>query len=266
MLVPAGKINAAFARRDATICTLTPCILVKSFLRDLVRRHAWRRLLGRLGPVLLAAKWLAMTYREFRIVLIAACVALPAVAAGGKATEGMNRKVAGRVFLSSGDVMEVAYTTTHGESTAETTLSARDTSSGIVISVTEKADYVWMRFETTISDGKTLLELRTDLGYFSDKLPTPFQVKIGKDVYRVLAKPNALTDDQKKMQAAVAKLPAPFLAGVKHLIPVGITPDFSIASLAAAAELFDSPSEIRVTVTKRLEPEEIDALIRDATK
>lgn len=204
-----------------------------------------------------------MIYRATRILVLAALIALPGAAMGGKGFDGMNRKVAGRVFLSSGDVMEVVYSTTG----RETTLSARDTSSGVVFSVIEKNDYlVWNRLEATISDGNTLLEMKTDLGYNTDKLPTPMQVKIGKNVYRVLLKPNALTDDQKRMQEAVAKLPATFVAGIKHLIPIGDTLEFSMTSLVVAKTLFDSPSEIQVTTTKRLESAEIDALLRDATK
>ena len=113
------------------------------------------------------------------------------------AAYGSESKVAGRVFLSSGEVAEVICTRKGSPTGATATLTARF-SSGIVVTVSSKEDLTRRHGETRISDGKTVLEFFEDSGYYSDNLPVPLQVKIGDTVYRVLLKPNALTNDQKK--------------------------------------------------------------------
>jgi hypothetical protein len=179
---------------------------------------------------------------------------------------GGESKKAGRLFLSNGEVAEVFCVGTGSPNGRTATITARF-SSGIVVTVSSTIDYIRKHGDTRISDGKTVLEMQDDYGYYSDKLPVPLQVKIGDDVYRVLLKPNTLTDDQKRMQAAVAKLPAPFLMALQQLVPIGGTSQCSIPNLAFMPELFDGtiPKTSIVTV-KTLEPTEIDALIRDATK
>ena len=182
------------------------------------------------------------------------------------AAYGSESKVAGRVFLSSGEVAEVICTRKGSPTGATATLTARF-SSGIVVTVSSKEDLTRRHGETRISDGKTVLEFFEDSGYYSDNLPVPLQVKIGDTVYRVLLKPNALTNDQKKMQAAVAKLPAPFTTALQQLIPIGLNSECSISSLAILSEMFDGGlPKNTITTMKKLEPAEIAALIRDAVK
>jgi hypothetical protein len=175
-------------------------------------------------------------------------------------------KTAARLFLSSGDVVEDICTSTFSPGANGTTLTARF-SSGIVVTVSSKVDLVRKHGDTRISDGKTVLEIHDDSGYYSDNLPVPLQVKIGEDVYRVLLKPNTLTDDQKKMQTAVAKLPAPFLTALQELVPIARVGECPIPNLAMVSELFDVtlPKTSVITVEK-LKPDEIDALARDAVK
>jgi hypothetical protein len=92
-------------------------------------------------------------------------------------------------------------------------------------------------------------------------------VKIGEDVYRVLLKPNTLTDDQKRMQTAVAKLPAPFLTALQELVPIARVAECSVPNLAMVSELFDvTPPKTSVDTVEKLKPDEVEALIRDAVK
>lgn len=191
---------------------------------------------------------------------------LPFLLAVAFPVHGSEAKRTGRVFLSSGEVAEVICTRTEAVRATTATLTARF-SSGIVVTVSSKADYVRKHGETRISDGKTVLEFRDDYGYYRDNLPVPLQVKIGDDVYRVLLKPNTLTNDQKAMQAAVAKLPAPFLMALQQLVPIGLSAECSIPNLAFVSEMFDGtlpPNSI--TTVKSLDPAEIEALVRDAVK
>ncbi|MEO8585697.1 MAG: hypothetical protein ABI584_06025 [Acidobacteriota bacterium] len=179
-------------------------------------------------------------------------------------SDPLNRSVAGRVFLSSGDVVEVAYTVmANGTST---TLHARDTSTGVLLTVHEKMNFEWMRSETTVSDGKTTIVILEEVGYYNDRLPVPVQVKIGSDVYRALMKPSVLADDMKKLRAAMARQPAPFIATLKHLIPIGSSLDFTMASLAGFDDLFEPGPELKIAMTKKMELAEIDALVRDVSK
>jgi hypothetical protein len=179
---------------------------------------------------------------------------------------GLEFKTAARLFLSSGDVVEDICTSTGSQGANGTTLTARF-SSGIVVTVSSKVDFVRKHGDTRISDGKTVLEIHDDYGYYRDNLPVPLQVKIGEDVYRVLLKPNTLTDDQKRMQTAVAKLPAPFLTALQKLVPIARVAECTIANLAMVSELCDVtlPKASIITVEK-LKPDEIDALVRDAVK
>ncbi len=177
---------------------------------------------------------------------------------------GPSSNIAGRVILSSGDVLELLYSTVN---LTETTLTMRDGSSGIVMTLVEKIDYVWNRCEAKISDGKTTLEVRVDLGYAVENLPVPVEIKIGNEIHRALLKANSLTDDQKKMRAAVGKLPAAFLAGLKHLVPIGVSPAFGAVSPNFLPELMEGAlANVTITSTTKLEPGEIDALVRDSAR
>jgi hypothetical protein len=179
---------------------------------------------------------------------------------------GVEFKTAARLSLSSGDVVEDICTSTGSEGANGTTLTARF-SSGIVVTVSSKIDFVRKHGDTRISDGKTVLEIHDDYGYYRENLPVPLQVKIGEDVYRVLLKPNTLTDDQKKMQTAVAKLPAPFLTALQELVPIARVAECSIPNLAMVSELFDvALPKTSIITMEKLKPDEIDTLVRDAVK
>jgi hypothetical protein len=56
------------------------------------------------------------------------------------------------------------------------------------------------------------------------------------------------------------------VTGLKHLIPIGSSLDFTTASLPALSDLFDGALEMRITMTKKMETAEIDALVRDAAR
>ena len=180
---------------------------------------------------------------------------------------GVEFKTAARVFLSNGEVVEDTCTSTFiSRDLNETNITARF-SSGIIMTVSSKVDFVRKHSDTRITSGKTVVEMHDDYGYYRDNLPVPLQVKVGEDVYRVLLKPNVLTDDQKKMQTAVAKLPAPFLTALQELVPIARVAECAIASLALVSELSNTPLPTTSVVTvEKLEPAEIDALVRDAVK
>jgi len=179
---------------------------------------------------------------------------------------GVEFKTAARLFLSSGDIVENVCTSMGGRASNDVTLIARF-SSGAVVTVSAKNDFVRRHEDMRISDGKTVLEIHSDYGYYRDNLPVPLQVIIGEDVYRVLLKPNTLTDDQKKMQKAVAKLPAPFLTALQELVPIARVAECTIASLAMVSEMFEATTlEPDIVTVEKMQPAEIDALVRDAAK
>ena len=96
----------------------------------------------------------------------------------------------------------------------------------------------------------------------------PLVVKIGESVYRVLIKAAGMSEEQKRMQAAITKLPASFLASLQAFVPVALYTDrtshLSIPEFVYIEEIFGGRSGVRIVDSKKLDPAESDALVRDA--
>ena len=174
-------------------------------------------------------------------------------------------KFAGRLFLSNGDVVEVVSTRTGNAAGSTNTLAARF-SSGDVMTVSSKSDHLLQRSETRISDGRTTLEIFNEWGFYGDHLPVPLIVKIGDSIYRMLIKSPAVSDEEKRMRAAVLKLPSSFVAGLKSLVPVATSTriQLSIEDFVYVESWCGERSGVTIVDAKALDPAERDALLRDA--
>jgi hypothetical protein len=199
-----------------------------------------------------------------RATLLTVCLCLAKGPAPVKADDAT--RIAGRYFLSSGDTREVAFSQSFKGTNMETTLVMRDVVSGSVMTVAEQMDFTWGHQKSTFTDGKTSLTVWAGLHFGSkDKLPYPFEVRIGESIYRALIPvTNSTNAEQRRIQAAVSKLPSSFLNGLRKLEAL-LTERVSTPSLAVISELFDASEPVPQVVSKvPLKPSEIENLIAAA--
>lgn len=204
------------------------------------------------------------TARGLLAIAAAAIVALFAVDEARAETV----KTAGRVYLSSGDVLAVAFTTTGNPNREDSTLIVRDETTGMAVTVVDKLDHAMHRHEMTISSGKQTIQSWEWLGFSKDGLPVPTEVRIGQKTYRALtsnAHPNP--PELERIKDAVRALPADFVALLQKLSVLDY-PNFTSYAMLA----FDTINEwtgvqkqpITITQTVKLQPAEIEGLIRES--
>lgn len=205
-----------------------------------------------------------MTSRTARGLLAVAAAAI-ATLLGVEPAMGENVKTAGRLYLSSGDVFAIAFTSTGNPNREDSTLIVRDETTGMVVTLVEKIDFQTYRYDARISSAKETIHVWKWLGFGKEGLPTPMEAQIAQKTYRALtssAHPNP--PELVRIKDAVRALPADFVALLKKLSALE-SQNIVMLAFTTLDELTGVQKQpLSVTESVKLQPGEIDALIRES--
>lgn len=201
----------------------------------------------------------ARTKAHIRAALIGSCAILWTAALGQAASaQSLSEADSFRSSLSTGETIDGYISSDPGASKALVLILRGD--EGRLVRVAETSELAWGETRTTISSGKTEVELRSWLKFSADKLPGPAQMRVNNEFYRWLEMPSGeVTSAQRKAQTAIAELPEQVQRDLNRVFILcsGAMEDVMLpVGGLLLADVLPSVPQVSVTKTVRLKPEE----------